>query len=354
MVSCYSSRVTRRPKLLHIGLLWSYGLAITGCTPFASPPPPQSSPTPTSVLSPGPVGTPTFVQERPAVVFTSIAFDVPRHQMVLFGGEPTGSTWLFRQGRWMRAKPTVSPLPRYGARMAYEPARAVVVLFGGQAYDRPLHFLADTWTWDGINWVEIRVMTNPPPRSNHAMAYDAKLDAIILVGGLGGPNQHLNDTWKLDNRSWSQVVGLGPGSGFDGGDMAYDAIHQVVILLGADPTEKLDTWIFDTKWTKGATGPSGLPAGNMALGPDPLTGTVVMFGGDRSSGVVGDTWVWDGSTWSRAGSGGAPSPRARAAMAFDAETSKTILVGGGTAFPLSGHPSNETWEWDGRTWRQVA
>src|SRR5262245_4263147 len=81
-------------------------------------------------------------------------------------------------------------------------------------------------------------------------------------------------------------------------------------------------------------------------------GQTVLFGGLSSSGFcLGDTWLWNGSTWIAA-NGPGPSARLGAVMAYDLARARTVLFGGrgptGTCFC----DVSDTWEWDGTTWTQ--
>ncbi|HEX7317055.1 MAG TPA: kelch repeat-containing protein [Pyrinomonadaceae bacterium] len=73
----------------------------------------------------------------------------------------------------------------------------------------------------------------------------------------------------------------------------------------------------------------------------------VLFGGEKATGYLGDTWEWDGvaGTWSLKATTG-PSPRGYASMAYDPVRNVTVLFGGGD----NGSQKNDTWEWNGATW----
>jgi len=76
--------------------------------------------------------------------------------------------------------------------MAYDSARGVTVLFGGDDEYRQ----DDTWEWDGTDWT-VRATTNKPAiRYLHAMAYDSSRGVTVLFGGNGNFNVLLNDTWE--------------------------------------------------------------------------------------------------------------------------------------------------------------
>jgi hypothetical protein len=71
-----------------------------------------------------------------------------------------------------------------------------------------------------------------------------------------------------------------------------------------------------------------------AMAFDPTCPCIVMFGGQGST-VLGDTWTWDGSSWSQVTPASlSPPPRFGHAMAFDAVRGATILFG----------PNSDTWE----------
>lgn len=109
-------------------------------------------------------------------------------------------------------------------------------------------------------------------------------------------------------------------------------------------------------WSVGSTGPSARR--DYAAAYDSVRNKVVVFGGAGQNGVLlNDTWEWTatgpggGGGWKqRAGSG--PSPRSHAGMAFDASRGKMVLFGGRTG-PVPNY-TNETWEWNGTAWSQVA
>ncbi|MEW6364432.1 MAG: kelch repeat-containing protein [Acidobacteriota bacterium] len=75
----------------------------------------------------------------------------------------------------------------------------------------------------------------------------------------------------------------------------------------------------------------------------------VLFGGIGDSGVLGDTWTWNGSAWSQAVPSSSPPARMHHAMAYDAARGQVVLYGGMGAFAFG-----DTWVWDGTTWHLKA
>jgi hypothetical protein len=150
---------------------------------------------------------------------------------------------------------------------------------------------------------------------------------------------------------WSAVATAGPSQRHSHA-MAYDAGRGVVVLFGGlDGGRKTgqllgDTWEFDgSAWTRVATsGPSARLGAAMVH--DARRGVVLLFGGSDGT-FRDDTWEWDGARWQQVGSGG-PRARSRHALAYDCARGRIVLFG---VLPVRG---NETWEWDGGQWQQVA
>jgi hypothetical protein len=84
----------------------------------------------------------------------------------------------------------------------------------------------------------------------------------------------------------------------------------------------------------------------------PNLGQAVLFGGsDLYGDELGDTWIWDGGTWTKRQPSASPAPRREAATAYDPVRKLVILYGLYTT--NSGHGS-DTWVWNGTTWTKVA
>ena len=133
--------------------------------------------------------------------------------------------------------------------------------------------------------------------------------------------------------------------------MVYDARrHRVVLFGGASGSAMLgDTWEWDGEhWTRAASdGPSARTLHGLAY--DSARGRTVLFGGTSvlapNAPSFGDTWEWDGARWLRTDATG-PSPRDHVSMGYDAARGVTVLHGGG----LGEVDPGETWAYDGKTW----
>jgi hypothetical protein len=79
---------------------------------------------------------------------------------------------------------------------------------------------------------------------------------------------------------------------------------------------------------------------------DGLRSEVVLFGGWNGS-YLGDTWTWDGTTWTEQQPPTSPAARNGMVTAFDAARGEVVGFGGHDGTVAYG----DTWTWDGTTWR---
>jgi cysteine-rich repeat protein len=95
-------------------------------------------------------------------------------------------------------------------------------------------------------------------------------------------------------------------------------------------------------------GDSPPPRDDLAAAYDAHRGRVVLFGGNTDTTVFGDTWEWDGRAWRELAAPTEPGPRARAAMAYHASRREIVLFGG--ARPQG--QFDDTWIWNGVSWHR--
>ncbi len=162
---------------------------------------------------------------------------------------------------------TASPLARAGHAMAYDSARGVTVLFGG---DDGNDFLNDTWEWDGTEWTRRFPANNPTARNGHGLAYDSARGVTVLFGGYNG-SSYLGDTWEWDGTDWTQ---RSPAN---------------------KPTVR----------------------GFHALAYDSARGVTVLFGGYDGNVYMNDTWEWDGTNWTLRSPANKPTARTNYALVYD-------------------------------------
>jgi hypothetical protein len=103
-------------------------------------------------------------------------------------------------------------------------------------------------------------------------------------------------------------------------------------------------------------GQSPQPRGGTAIAYDSVRGVTVLFGGCQgtncnSGPYLGDTWEWNGTSWSEVATGNGPSARATGSMVFDQANDVTVFFGGGINSNETDY--NDTWTWNGKTWNEV-
>src|SRR6185503_1082314 len=81
----------------------------------------------------------------------------------------------------------------------------------------------DLWEQRGTHWRQYVSSPTPTSRTHAAMAYDAKRDELVLVGGLTGSVFTWHDgVWTLQG-----FLGLREDPA-----LAYDPVREVVIMFG--------------------------------------------------------------------------------------------------------------------------
>lgn len=276
--------------------------------------------------------------------FSAVAHNTVAHQFILFGGVNNGDagpflndTWVWSEQGWKEKRPATRPDPRYEAAMAYDSARQEVVLFGGmekqgrRTVSTPWAILEtipspsgpvrivnyrDTWVWDGANWKQRIPAQAPSARSEHAMAYDAARKQVVLFGGISAEGKLLNDTWVWDGMNWKKMNPANIPPARYRQAMAYDLNHRQIVMFGG-----MDS--------------SGFKIGRYAFN---------------------DTWLWDGTNWTKAEPvGDLPEARGDAAMDFDHSQGRLVLISGYVYSSTgTGSPRDESWAWDGSSWRKLA
>lgn len=88
--------------------------------------------------------------------------------------------------------------------MAYDPATATVLLFGGTSTALSAVVpLDETWSWNSTAWTRLSPAGSPPLSGGASMAYDPGTEALLLVDEEEGAGDYtngygqLNDTWTL-------------------------------------------------------------------------------------------------------------------------------------------------------------
>jgi uncharacterized protein (TIGR03437 family) len=214
------------------------------------------------------------------------------------------------------------------------------------------------------NWTQQNPQTSPPARVEMAMAYDSVSSQIVLFGGLNyAIAGNVNDTWVWDGSNWTQETPQTVPPARFWHAMAYDSAHGQVVLFGGlslEPEEVFydDTWVWDgSNWTKESPQTSPPARFGHAMAYDSVHGQVVLFGGegvvDGRGADINDTWVWDGMNWTQESPQTSPGARDTFGMAYDSAHGQVVLFGGENSFQDNSQPYlSDTWLWDGANWTQ--
>ncbi len=296
----------------------------------------------------------TFQATDSLGLYTSfgMAYDAtPGGQRVIMSAgatfEWTGTAWTSLPSTTSRSGAVLGGLPQ-------SDAGGGVVLFGGRTTQGPISLVQQTEIFSG-GWTSMPATPIAPSGAVDAgMAYDTNSPGLILFGGDAGVTSSSlrGQTWRWNSPGiWTPLspsLGLVPGA-------AYDAARGVVVVFGGfssclPGTDA--TWEYDgTTWTRFANPISGCPG---ITWPPPRSYTsmvydsarerIVLFGGIGPSGVLNDTWEWDGATWTRINTPNSPPPNGTGhpTLAYDSLRERTVLV--------SDFIDWATWEYDGTDW----
>ncbi|RKX30554.1 MAG: hypothetical protein DRP71_14845 [Verrucomicrobia bacterium] len=190
-----------------------------------------------------------------------MVYDAARDEVVLFGGASGSSvkqdTWTWSGTAWTPKTPANKPPILWGHQMAYDATRNLVVLFGGKTGGGALQ--DKTYTWNGSNWTTVVSTTKPGVRTGHFMEYDSGSGRVILYGGTSnGQTGKYSDTWSWDGVDWAQLdLPVEPPPRYFG-DATYDSDAGKIVIFGGEIEEKnssnqyltvADVWTFaGAKW----------------------------------------------------------------------------------------------------------
>lgn len=279
------------------------------------------------------------------------------------GGVDAGSVYVFRDpctpDTWslVDAGGPGSPPGRLYPELARRGNR--VVLFGGQR-EGPTSYFGDTWEWNGSRWIDRSQPGGPLPRRSHALVSERPTGRVILFGGLDA-TQRFGDMWQWDGSSWTPITNSGDVPTNPAGHKAvYDTARNRIVMYRNpfEPGYSLDTFEWRRTsnatgvWTRFPTATSG-PGQRLfhAMVYDEARRVTLLHGGSGgpSPGVHGDTWTWDGATWTQVSTSGTGLLRSHF-MGYDPVTETVVMAAGsnelGQWIPL-------TWTWNGSQWTSV-
>lgn len=270
-----------------------------------------------------------------------------------------------------------TPGDRHLHGMAYDYARQVTVLYGGDTF---IIYPTSMWIFNGTIWQEETPLNTPPDgRVSPGFCYTVlnqpgyeNFTGFILFGGWNFSLGYLGDTWFYDTGTlqWQMMTSIWSGCSDmpeprEGHGLVYNPVDEIAILFGGKDGGIYfnDLWILDTSipssgcpWQERFPAVSPFPRAFHGMCYDFDRGVVVLFGGDGPVGAppytkFRDTWEYNFilNTWNQINCTSHPDYLEKMAISYDSQYQKVILFGGRTPDEKSTNEKafyNETWEYD--------
>lgn len=191
---------------------------------------------------------------------------------------------------------------------------------------------------------------NPCPRNQPVTAYHTKEAKVFLFGGFCSTSKtRLNDLWKFDGKRWEQVESGKAPESRSGHAMVYDPLTESLVIFGGKNNEGVllnDLWAWDgVSWKLlSDTGPAPRQSHRMAV--DNENGDVFLFGGSNAEKQsLNDFWVYKDGNWTMLDIENPPLPRLQHTLVYDQHREKIILFGGFDRTEQGKTVYGDTWEW---------
>jgi hypothetical protein len=192
----------------------------------------------------------------------------------LVGPNTDVHVFLKEAGKW--ADQGSGPIPRSEHALGFDPIAGTLIVFGGSTIavgeQRSLE-LDDTWAWDPATrqWAELAPIANPPPRSGQFLAWDRARAHLVLLGGAstGGLEPW---EWDRDQVSWRPILATGtaPLAGLASSAVPAPDGDGIALLGGLSRNGSTVTSVFRMRWS--GTGPLEACGGAFDLDHDGLAG----------------------------------------------------------------------------------
>lgn len=195
-------------------------------------------------------------------------------------------------------------------------------------------------------WTQLSPEKSPPPSAQGAIVYVDSSGTAVLFGGIT-MDRWLNETWIWDGETWHQVSTADSPPAREKQAMEYDASRDKVVLFGGSMHTTLfdDTWEWDGRDWK-LMNPVHKPPARCchAMAYDPVNRKIVMYGGyDPNQNVfLSDTWEWDGKDWKEVDSD-MPEMSGHTMISFPPKNEVISVQTAGYG----------TWTWNGKVWEQL-
>ena len=229
------------------------------------------------------------------------------------------------------------PGPRSRHCLVYDRTAKAAILFGGIIWNSRSQLQSDTWELRNQRWYRIKLAQEPPARHRGAMVYDDSRGQSILFGGQGSTGAFLRDTWIYKPGGWQQRATGWWGSRPTprcGHGLAYDEATRLTVLfggIGCGDRPLGDTWLFDGSSWQRVAGEAPSPRRYAAFAYDPDLQGCVLHGGaedDHGRRTFGDTWLFRENVWTKLGTGFQTDPRDDHGLAYHRTAKRLVMLEG--------------------------
>lgn len=284
--------------------------------------------------------------------FEASTFEVissqPTMVMALRGNLDSDFLWENRAVPFVLPGNGPVPASRIDYAMVFDEVQRQIIMVGG--FDAAFDLLDDTWRWNGRRWSVVTTPDSPMPRAHHAGTFDGANQQTVIFGGFAKPPLKRNDFMAFDGHTWIPFPGDSQIPAEDG-ELLFDTARNRLILMVPNGAS-LEMWEHQPQgWTRIETATKPLGVVDQAVGYDPFRQRVIMFGGlAPGNQVINQTWEFDGQNWSQVTPANPPPALMGMAAWFDTRRQQFVIFGG---MNQDRELTNETWVYEGSDWHQV-
>lgn len=309
------------------------------------------------------------------------AFDSRKGLMLIFGGEKhfknanpsslaiDNKLWAWNQSGWSSLSET-GPSLRNDAKMVCHSKNRKTYLYGGRINQAgKVEVLAEFWEWDGNKWTLLSASAAPGRMLHTNLVYDPQRNRIVLFGGVNIDEKGFsNALWEWDGKGWQKIEAPNPPAPRIAHSMVYSAALKKTLIIGgvSIKDEKFsEVWAWDGQNFELLD--SHLPSielGNYNAACMDEKGKLQMLLFGRSTQLatlkelepgknLSDTWIWDGTNWTKLDLDIAPSLREGQSLVYDQKHKQVILFGGGAREEANYDNPNDVWVFKKGRWKPI-